>query len=172
MFGRRYFAGRYFAPRFYPDGGSGTTTSPVDLYEALSDLLSADGTLVGLFGRDDWFWLDTGPVDDSLPYAVLGDPDGDISGEAGNPANETDIGSFRIQVYATTRSSARSLCRSVADAIEAADAAGSITFDEGALLYLRRSGSGIDQLDPDPGPSGQDVWSHTIQFRAIVEAAS
>jgi hypothetical protein len=172
MFGRRYFAGRYFAPRYFPDGGGSVVDTPADLYEALADLLSADSTLTSLFGRDDWFWYGVGPTADTLPYAVLSDVDGKTQGEAGTIAGQLDDGSFQIATYATSRALSRSLGRAVAAAIETASQADTITFDEGTLLYLRRSGGGFDQLDPDPAPGGGDVWGHVIQFKAIVEAAT
>jgi hypothetical protein len=168
MFGRRYFAGRYFAPRYFPDGGSGGVTTPADLYEAVADLLAADGTLATLFGRDDWFWIDTGPVDDSLPYAVLTHTGDDVEGLpiSGSGLPHVVNRTFEIRVYDEDRGDARAAGEAIATAVEAG--VSSLTNDEASVLDCTRTGDQGDELDPDPGTGGQDVWSYRVEFIAML----
>lgn len=137
-----------------------------DLFASLFGVLDADAALALAFGRSGWLWLHFGPPATALPYAVLTQAGGAASWESGG--RWIDDVAFDLSVYAATRARARTLARQVAAAIEAADLAGTLANDESSPLYLRRAGAGLDEIDPDPGPDGGDVWRHGISFRALL----
>jgi hypothetical protein len=140
-----------------------------DLYEAIADLVHADAALQLLFGDTVFFWVGKA-LRDSLPRCELIDVSGSIEPEADNGGDPSWIARvvFQITAFASARASARALGRAVAQAIERADAAGGLVHAETTIpLSVRRTGEGIDQLDPDPAPDGGPVWAHTIQFAAF-----
>lgn len=153
-----------------------TLAAAADLVEAVADWLDSDASLVAQFGRAGFLSAGAAGRATPLPHVVWTDVSGSILGDAAPAGDGSDLAwvdrhSYQIAVYAGTRREARSLARGVARSLERAAEAGSIRFDEGTLLYLRRDGDGIDQLDPDRGPAGKDVWSHVIQFLAMIESS-
>jgi len=147
-----------------------------DLVEAVADWLDADASLVAQFGRTGFLSAGAAGRATPMPHAVWVDVSGAILGDAAPAGDGSDLAwvdrhEHQITVYAGARRLARSLARGIVRSLERAAEAGSIRFDEGSLLYLRRDGDGLDQLDPDRGRDGKDVWSHTIQFLAMIESS-
>jgi hypothetical protein len=142
---------------------------PVDLYEAVATLLAASSTLATSFGRNDWFWIDVGPPDDGLPYAVLTHTADEIEGlpvkGAGSLPHIVNR-TFEIRTYDDDRSDARDLGEAVAAVIEAG--VSSLTNDDASVIDCTRTGDQGDELDADPGTSGQDVWSYRVEYIAML----
>jgi hypothetical protein len=125
-----------------------------DLIGAVVDLANAHPSLTGAtaFGSSSWLWLGLAPQTQELPYGTItahsatpaySSPDDD--GMAGS----LDAVTFILSVYSTSRENCR-------------------RFTGGTLLVLR-PGSVAVNLDPDLGPSGEDVWAGVIQFEATVD---
>jgi hypothetical protein len=146
------------------DGG----VTGVDMVDSVATVLDAVADLNTAFGSTGWFWHTLAPPRTPVPYVVWRESSGSILGESGGASWLTDS-TYSVSVYAATRAEARRLCRAAVDAIEAAADAGSIVFTEGALASLRREAGAFDQLDPDPGEDGADVWEHRIVLRAFVD---
>jgi hypothetical protein len=144
----------------------GLTT--VDMVDSVATVLDGITDLNTAFGSTGWFWHTLAPPRTPVPYVVWRESSGSILGESGGASWLTDS-TYSVSVYAATRAEARRLCRAAVDAIEAAADAGSIVFTEGALASLRREAGAFDQLDPDPGEDGADVWEHRIVLRAFVD---
>jgi hypothetical protein len=146
------------------DGG----VTGVDMVDSVATVLDGITDLNTAFGSTGWFWHTLAPPRTPVPYVVWRESSGSILGESGGASWLTDS-TYSVSVYAATRAEARRLCRAAVDAIEAAADAGSIVFTEGALASLRREAGAFDQLDPDPGEDGADVWEHRIVLRAFVD---
>jgi hypothetical protein len=139
-----------------------------DLTESIVVALNANSTLITAFGGANWIWHTLAPPRAPVPYAVWREAGGSILGESGGDSWVSD-NTYGVSVYAATRRQARTLCRQVVEAIETAVDAGEILLGEGAVMALHRDGGAFDQLDPDPGEDGADVWEHRITLRAFVD---
>jgi hypothetical protein len=146
-----------------PDG-----VATVDMLDSIANVLDAIADLNTAFGSTGWFWHTLAPPRTPVPYVVWRESSGSVMGESGGASWLTD-NTYSVSVYAATRAEARRLCRAAVAAIEAAADAGSIVFTEGALASLQREAGAFDQLDPDPGEDGADVWEHRITLRAFVD---
>jgi hypothetical protein len=146
-----------------PDG-----VATVDMLDSIATVLDAIADLNTAFGSTGWFWHTLAPPRTPVPYVVWRESSGSVMGESGGASWLTD-NTYSVSVYAATRAEARRLCRAAVAAIEAAADAGSIVFTEGALASLHREAGAFDQLDPDPGEDGADVWEHRITLRAFVD---
>lgn len=149
-----------------------TTPAAADLYAAIFALLEADATLVSAFGRSGFCYAGDAGRGDPLPRSCLSDLGGQDDYESplddDTASGLTEV-TFQIATHAASRAAARSLGRKLALRLEQADDAGELLFQEGTLFYLRREGPAIDTLDEEKGPSGLDVRTHVVQFRALVE---
>jgi hypothetical protein len=146
------------------------TTDYADLVEAIYVEVGEDSALVTAFDdQEGWLWHTVAPPDQPIPLAVLRADESTPLGETGSPTPWMEDASYSVTVYAYGRGSARALCRQVMTAIEASADAGDLISDEGQVAGLLRVGDGLDARDPDPGPNGEDVWSHRITFRAFVD---
>jgi hypothetical protein len=140
----------------------------VDLYEAIATLLATSSTLATSFGRTNWFWIDAGPPDDALPYAVLTHSSDEIEAQPvkGSMLPHVVNRTFEIRTYDDDRSDARDLGEAVAAAIEAG--VSSLTNDDASVIDCTRTGDQGDELDADPGTSGQDVWAYRVEYIAML----
>ncbi len=150
-----------------------TAPAADDLCAALADLAHADVGLVAAFGRAAFFWLDAAPPEEPSPLAVLTQDDGqiDLEGPLAASPSWRESGDFTITVYAATRASARMLSRLIAEAIESADTGGTLSYAAGDIeaIYCRKDGRAFDQLDPERGPDGGDVWGRVQRYKVIEE---
>lgn len=161
-FGRGYFGANYFGLGYFGPAGSASK----DLIEAAWLWLATDSTLLGLFSRNDWLWVNEAPRDEAMPYAVITWDQSDLSYES--PADDDLVPTIeevqlRISVFSESRSSSRSLGRAIQESLIDAN----LTFEEGYLMVIRPAGA-TDTLDPDRGPAGNDVWQRVVQFTASV----
>ena len=135
-------------------------STQVDLCESIFNVLDSTAAITTAFGHTGWLWQGLGPPGTPLPYATLVAVGGGVDQESGGWFEDREI---QLGTFASDRKQARSLGRQAAAALEAA----TITYSESNHLYLRRDGPGIDQLDPEKGPNGEDVWQHILTFKAI-----
>lgn len=150
------------------------TPNDTDFFKAVVQLLEADTDLVTLFGVPSFTWLGEAPQGTAFPFAVLTDV-------SGTQKNESPTGSqiaswvatsvFQVAVYSGNRRQAKALCVRIADALEEADWVESLSFADGHLMHIQRQSRGLNVLDSEKGPAGQDVYSHTIDFRALIDDA-
>lgn len=102
-----------------------------------------------------------------LPYVrVLELPTSDMfqsAGQDGSP-NYFEHGQLQVDVFATGESSARSLGKLVAAALNDAP----LTFDDGKLLELRITSS-FFAPEPDPGPGTAIVYHRVLTFLYAIQ---
>jgi hypothetical protein len=144
-----------------------------DLFDAVAVVCLGDARLTSGFGRTGYFWSDLAPADDPLPRAVYTDTSRATEDELLQERGDRTViiaGAFQVVTYSSSRTTARTLGRLVASVLEERAAWGGMPFIEGRLTDLRRSGLETTDRDPDPGPDGNPVWSHLVQFNySLVE---
>lgn len=140
-----------------------------DLVEAMVEFANAHPALTDstAFGGS-WLWLGRAPGDTALPYGTIttytATPTFD-SGEAGSNRGSVEAGSLTLAVYSTSRANCGRLAKLVRDTLTDAP----LAFSAGSLMHLRPGSFSVD-LDPDPGPAGEDVWQAVTTFEFQVDA--
>jgi len=101
-----------------------------------------------------------------MPFAVYEDGAG-VGPEylTGSPAIQT--GSASISIYTTSRESALTLSRALADVVRDAP----LRFEDGRLMYLRAGLTYAPRLEDQPGPGGVDVWRAMLMLDYVYSTA-
>jgi hypothetical protein len=144
--------------------GSATVAlvTPEDLYESLVLTCYGSPTLTSLFGRIGWLWIEEAPDGEQFPYAVLSQPDSDLSFETfSNDGTEPAIESATYQISIFSQD--RQLNRTISAAINTLLDSAALNHNDGYLMGLRIE-SQTDLLDPDRGPQGVDVWQRVVRL--------
>jgi hypothetical protein len=144
-----------------------TTSSGTDLYHSIAASVLANGTLNAAFGNAAWFYLDEAPPDTNPPVCILSDDARTIERpflDRGSDRPGWITGTFSLVTFATSRTSARTLGRAVAAAIEASALAGTLTLNEATAVDVERSGSELTSLDDVTAPDGSDLWRHEVEL--------
>lgn len=114
-----------------------------------------------------WLWCGRAPEGTSMPYGTIQTysvtPTWD-SGENGSLVSGVEAGTFNVSVYSTSRANCGRLAKLVRDVL--ADAP--LAFSGGSLMHIRPGAFSLD-LDPDPGPSGEDVWQAVLAFDVRID---
>jgi hypothetical protein len=142
-----------------------------DLLEVIAYVLLSDGPLELAFGRAGWCWRDLAPPDEALPVCVLTAVSNNIIDEPAatrGDRSRVEGRTFQVAVYATSPGSASGLADAVVLAIQAASDAGNLPITRGLVVDIAETGTEDDARDPDPGPNGEIVWSHTIELEAMI----
>jgi hypothetical protein len=140
-----------------------------DHVDAASAFLNAHPILSDstAFGSSGWLWLGRAPVDTPMPFGVIGD-DGTSptfdSGEAGTTRGVVENGSFTVAIFSTSRANCGTLTRLVRQVLTDAP----LAFSAGSLMHMRPTNLSVD-LDPDPGPAGEDVWQGIVSFDVMID---
>jgi hypothetical protein len=141
-----------------------------DLIGAVVEYANAHPSLTdaAAFGSASWLWLGLAPQTQELPYGTITADSATpayYSPDDGGLAGSLDAITFILSVYSTSRTN----CRRLTDLVKATITDAPLAFTGGTLLVLR-PGSVAVNLDPDLGPSGEDVWAGVIQFEATVDS--
>jgi hypothetical protein len=118
------------------------------------------------FGSTLWLWLGLAPQTQELPYGTITGSSVDpsyYSPDDGGLVGSMDGTTFNLNIYSTTRANCLRLVTLAQSTLWEAP----LNFAGGTQLSLRPGPVTIN-LDPDLGPSGEDVWAGVIQFQATV----
>jgi hypothetical protein len=141
-----------------------------DLIGAVVEYANAHPSLTDAtaFGSASWLWLGLAPQTQEMPHGTITsestDPNYYSPDEGGAAGSLADV-TFALSIYSTSRTN----CRRLTDLVKATITDAPLGFTGGTLLVLRPGSVAID-LDPDLGPSGEDVWAGVIQFEATVDS--
>jgi hypothetical protein len=139
-----------------------------DVVDAVAAFVNAHPTLTDstAFGGA-WLWLGRAPDDTAMPYGTVTaysvTPSHD-SGEAGTSHGSIDTGTFQLSIFSTSRAN----CGRLASLVRSTLSDAPLSFAGGQLMHLRPGPFRID-LDPDPGPDGQDVWQAVVMFDVMID---
>jgi hypothetical protein len=139
-----------------------TYTLPADMVEAIVGTCNADATLLGLFGRPKWLWINEAPDREPMPYAVLSQPESNlafssIQDDGSEPAVESAM--YQVSIFSTNRA----LNRSIGERINAWLTTADLQHTDGYLMAMWLT-SAADLLDPDRGPGGVDIWQRVLML--------
>lgn len=153
----------------FRNGAAPPQTNP-DLESAIIAALAASSSLSTAFGHSTGtpkYFADLAEADTDLPCLVYTDGEEDAEYESEDLADDltpyTDAGEITIAIYAAGEAEALDL----GDQVQAVLFDAPLIFDDGTLLYIRRTHRSSD-IDPDKGPNGEDVWQCTLIFKTIV----
>jgi hypothetical protein len=158
-----------FAPRpvgrvFVGRGLAKFPPIPVDLLEAVIAWLNADTNVMAAVTA---VAGDEAAVDTGFPYLVCIDVDGPTdyqSQTADGSIPYDDHASIQVTIVGVGKESVRSLTRVVDKSLNDAP----LVFTAGTLNWFRRKTKPHDELDPDRGPNGADVWRRILIYDALI----
>lgn len=131
---------------------------PEDLYEAIISWFGADATLTSIFGRQNWLWVSEAPDGEPFPYAVITQPESDLSFSSTDDTQPTvESATYQVSIFSNDRQLNRAISARIIEWLSQAD----LIHNDGYLMSLIVS-SQVDLLDPDRGPGGADVWQRAV----------